>query len=186
MIRLFAVLLLGLAVAAGAAEPRRVKRPARHTVAPGTPAPAPAPAPEPSTTSASGGAKAAAHAGEAPRKELPKMEWKGQYGGAPEAGHRLITDQKGWEALWRVLGKDAPALDFKAYNAVAVFIGEKPTGGWTAVFDEPREKDGDTLVSYRIKEPKGFTTQAFTQPYLVRAFPKPAAGKMLVMQAASE
>lgn len=122
----------------------------------------------------------------APKKEAPKMEWKGQYGGAPEAGHRLITDQKGWDALWRVLGKDAPALDLKAYNAVAVFIGEKPTGGWTATFDEPREKDGDTLLTYRVNAPKGFVTQAFTQPYLVKAFPKPAKGKMLVLEATPE
>lgn len=177
-------LVLVVAVSASAAERKAVKRPAR-----GVKAAAEAPASPDSAMAAKPEKPAEAKPEpkkEGPAKELPKMEWKGQYGGAPEAGHRLITDQKGWEALWRVLGKDAPALDFKSYNAVAVFIGEKPTGGWTAVFDEPREKDGDTLVSYRVKAPKGFTTQAFTQPYLVRAFPKPAAGKMLVMQAASE
>lgn len=170
-------LVLVVAVCASAAERKPVKRPARGVKA-AVEAPAAKDAPAKPEDKEKTPAK--------PATELPKMEWKGQYGGAPEAGHRLITDRKGWEALWRVLGKDAPALDFKSFNAVAVFIGEKPTGGWTAVFDEPREKDGDTLVSYRVKAPKGFTTQAFTQPYLVRAFPKPAAGKMLVMQAASE
>lgn len=173
-------LALILAACASAGERKAVKRPVRGAAKAAVEAPA---AKEPAKV---GPAEPEPKKDEAPRKELPKMEWKGQYGGAPEAGHRLITDQKGWEALWRVLGKDAPALDMKAYNAVAVFIGEKPTGGWTAVFDEPREKDGDTLVAYRVKAPKGFTTQAFTQPYLVRAFPKPASGKMLVMQAASE
>lgn len=141
-----------------------------------------APAPAPMEKKA----KAATEAPAPAKKETPKMEWKGQYGGAPEAGHRLITDKKGWDALWRVLGKEAPALDLKAYNAVAVFIGEKPTGGWTATFDEPREKDGDVLVAYRVHAPKGFTTQAFSQPYLVKAFPKPKGGKMLVMEAKPE
>jgi hypothetical protein len=179
-------LALVLAVSAIAADRRPVKRPSRGGVKAAVEAPASPDSAKATDPGKPAEAKPEAKKEEAPKKELPKMEWKGQYGGAPESGHRVITDQKGWEALWRVLGKDAPALDFKTHNAVAVFIGEKPTGGWTAVFDEPREKDGDTLVSYRIKQPKGFTTQAFTQPYLVRAFPKPAGGKLLVMQAASE
>jgi hypothetical protein len=118
-------------------------------------------------------------------KEAPVMEWKGQYNGTVEAGHRLITDQRGWDALWRVLGKPAPALDFKLYNAVAVFLGERPTGGYTAEFST-REKEGDTLVSYVVGAPKGFVTQAFTRPFHVRAFPKPKTGKMLVMEAKTE
>lgn len=122
----------------------------------------------------------------AAKKESKPMEWKGQQGGPHEAGHRLITDQKGWEALWRVMGKDAPALDFAKYNAVVVFLGERPTGGWTATFADAREKEGDTIVSYMVKEPKGFTTQAFTNPYHIRAYAKPAKGKMLVMEAKPE
>ncbi|MDX6768171.1 MAG: protease complex subunit PrcB family protein [Elusimicrobiota bacterium] len=144
----------------------------------------------------------ASHAAPAPKKPAPKaeakaaaapaakekkpMEWKGQYGGPGEAGHRLITDARGWEALWRVLGKDAPSLDFKTHAAVAVFIGEKPTGGWTATFEEPKVKDGDTLITYTVLSPKGFTTQAFTQPYIVRALPKPAKGRIVVIEAKEE
>lgn len=183
-------LALLLAVVASA-ERRPVKRPARPGVTPAAEAPestpAAASADAPAAPKKDEPASAAKPRMEEPsKKEAPKMEWKGQYGGAPETGHRLITDQKGWDALWRVLGKEAPALDLKAYNVVAVFIGEKPTGGWTATFEEPREKDGDTLVVYRVNAPKGFVTQAFTQPYAVKAFPKPKSGKMLVMEAKPE
>lgn len=123
----------------------------------------------------------------APAKEKkPVMEWKGQNGGPSQPGHKLVTDAKGWEALWRVIGQDAPALNLKTHAAVAVFIGEKPTGGWTAVFEEPKLKDGDLLVVYTVRAPKGFTTQAFTAPYIVRAFPKPAKGKIQVMEAKAE
>lgn len=180
MINLALALLLA---AVASAERKPVKRPSRT----GAKAAAQAPA-EKAQAAAETPAepKKEEAAPSAPKKETPKMEWKGQYGGMPESGHRLITDRKGWDALWRVLGKDAPALDFAAHNAVAVFLGEKPTGGWTASFEEPREKDGDTLVTYRVNAPKGFVTQAFTQPYVIRVFPKPASGKMLVMEAKPE
>ncbi len=131
-------------------------------------------------------AKAAAEKPAPAKKETAPMEWKGQYGGPDESGHRLISDKRGWEALWRVIGKDMPALDTNAYAAVAVFLGEKPTGGWTAVFAEPKLKDGDTVIEYTVRSPKGFTTQAFTSPYVVRAFKKPAKGKIVVIQVREE
>jgi hypothetical protein len=131
-------------------------------------------------------AKAAAEKPAPAPKEKAPMEWKGQNGGSNEAGHRLITDARGWEALWRVIGRPMPALDMGAHTAVAVFIGEKPTGGWSAVFTEPKEKDGDTVVMYTVRAPKGFTTQAFTSPYVVRAFKKPAKGKIVVIEAKEE
>jgi hypothetical protein len=100
-------------------------------------------------------------------------EWKGQHGGPITRGHMPIDDEATWKAVWRELGQDAPPLDFSKYVAVAVFVGERPTGGFTAVFDEPAAKGDDLLVRYTIPAPTGFTTQAFTQPWKVRAFPRP-------------
>lgn len=119
-------------------------------------------------------------------KEKKVMEWKGQYGGPGQAGSQVVTDAKGWEALWRVLGKDAPALDLKTHAAAAVFVGDKPTGGWSVKFEEPKTKDGDVIVFYSVLAPKGFATQAFTAPYVVKAFPKPAKGKLLLRETAAE
>ena len=129
-------------------------------------------------------AKAAAVKAEKPQEKV--MEWKSQHGGPRTPSHQLISDVKGWEALWRGLGKAAPALDFKTHSAVVVFLGERPTGGWSANFREPKIKDGDVMLVYTIDAPKGFVTQAFTAPYLVRAFPKPAKGKLVVMETQSE
>jgi len=81
--------------------------------------------------------------------------------------------------LWLMVGQDAPALDFKKYFAVAVFAGERPSGGWTVEFLEPVPKGMDLVVRYRIKEPTGFSTQALTQPWKVRAFPR-VRGKVFV------
>ena len=115
------------------------------------------------------------------------MEWKGQHGGPIDPGTEVATDASGWTRLWLQLGQDPPELDFKKYFAVAVFAGERPTGGYTVEFLEPAAKGPDVTVRYRINDPTGFSTQAIAQPWKVRAFervkgkvfvlPEPKAGK---------
>ncbi len=113
------------------------------------------------------------------KKAEKPMEWKGQYGGPIDAGTEVATDAAGWTRLWLQLGSDAPPLDFKKYFAVAVFAGERPTGGYTVEFLEPAPKGKDVIVRYRIKEPTGFSTQAIAQPWKVRAFER-VKGKVFV------
>ena len=64
---------------------------------------------------------------------------------------------------------------------MAVFVGERPTGGFSASFDDPAVKGDDLVVRYRIKKPAptAFVTQAFAQPWKARVFPRPK-GKVLV------
>jgi len=110
-------------------------------------------------------------AAQAAKKDKP-MEWKGQNGGTVDAEERVIVDANGWTRLWLMIGQDAPPLDFVKYYAVAVFAGERPTGGYVVDFQEPVAKGKDTVVRYTVKTPTGFTTQALTQPWKVRAFPR--------------
>lgn len=108
------------------------------------------------------------------------LEWNGQYGGPVDAGHRVVVDANGWTRLWRLLGQEyAPPLDFTKYFAVAVMVGERPTGGYTVEFLDPMPKGVDVTVRYRVRAPTGFTTQALAQPWKVRAFPR-VKGKMYV------
>ncbi len=107
------------------------------------------------------------------------MEWKGQGGGPKEPGAEVILDGKAWKSLWRRLGQDAPPLNFKRFAAVAVFAGEKPTGGFSVEFQEPVKKEHDLLIGYRVLEPTGMVTEAFTQPWATRAYPRPK-GKILI------
>ncbi|MDE2490461.1 MAG: protease complex subunit PrcB family protein [Elusimicrobia bacterium] len=101
-------------------------------------------------------------------------EWSGQYGGPLEAGSQVVTNDEGWRELWRRLGKDAPPPpDFAARAAVAVFVGQKPTGGWSAACEEPRADGDDLVLRCRILKPTGFTTQAFAQPWKIVAVPRP-------------
>lgn len=112
------------------------------------------------------------------------LEWKGQQGGR-DASATVVADAKAWEALWRTLGKDAPALDFKTHCAVAAFAGERPTGGFTLDISEPEAKGDDAVVRWTVKEPAptSFVTQAFTSPWKVKAFPRPK-GKVITEPAA--
>jgi hypothetical protein len=111
------------------------------------------------------------------------QEWKGQYGGPGEAGSVVAADQGAWARAWKQVGRDAPTLDFEKFVGVIVFVGEKPTGGWTVVFDEPVSKGDDLVVSYHVPKPGGFTTQALAQPWKARAFPRPK-GRVVVEPAA--
>jgi hypothetical protein len=114
---------------------------------------------------------------------MTTQEWKGQYGGPGEPGSAVAMDQGAWERAWKQVGKDAPPLDFSKEVGVIVFIGEKPTGGWTVVFDEPGERGDDLVVRYHVQKPGGFTTQALAQPWKARAFPRPK-GRVIVEAAA--
>ncbi|MDO8757513.1 MAG: protease complex subunit PrcB family protein, partial [Elusimicrobiota bacterium] len=69
-------------------------------------------------------------AGTAHAKKEKPMEWKGGYGGPIDAGTEVAADEDAWTRLWLRLGSDAPPLDFNTHFAVAVFAGERPTGGY--------------------------------------------------------
>jgi hypothetical protein len=118
------------------------------------------------------------------KKPMTIQEWKGQHDGPAEAGSLVATDQASWERAWRQVGKDAPALDFAKFAGVMVFVGSKPTGGWTVVFDEPAARGDDAVVRYHVPKPGGFTTQAFTQPWKAAAFPRPKG--RLILEASPE
>ncbi len=114
------------------------------------------------------------------RKGEKPMEWKGQHGGPIAAGSTIATDMNAWTRLWRTLGQNAPPLDFKTHFAVAVFAGERPTGGYTVEFLDPAPKGLDLTLRYKIKAPSGFTTQVISQPWTVRAFAR-VKGKIFVV-----
>jgi len=105
------------------------------------------------------------------------QEWKGQFCGVAGEKAVLVTDAAGWAALWKeAFGREAPDADFAAHVAVAAFAGSKNTGGYVVEFQDPETSGGGHVLRWRVKSPGkgGFVIQAFTQPYAVRLYPKPA------------
>jgi len=68
--------------------------------------------------------------------------------------------------VWEKVGKPAPAADLKTHFAVAVFAGQRPTGGYSVSWQQH-----GSSVSYRWVKPKGMAMQVITQPYDIKLFP---------------
>ncbi len=97
--------------------------------------------------------------------------WAGQQCEVSIPSTRVVRTNSAWAAVWTALGKPAPKADFSKNFAVAVFLGRKPTGGFSVEFLSPRkDTSGALLIPYREKRPQGFVTQMISQPYSVRIF----------------
>ncbi|MFA6315900.1 MAG: protease complex subunit PrcB family protein [Elusimicrobiota bacterium] len=105
-----------------------------------------------------------------PEKE-DAMEWKGQHCGQARPSSRVVRTAEEWQALWAEIGRPAPA-DLGERFAAAVFLGSRPTGGFGVRFHDPIQEGGRVKVRFETLVPKGFVTQAFTEPYAVRLYPK--------------
>ena len=97
--------------------------------------------------------------------------------GVRERKFLVIKNETDWKTLWQthvqpnVPAKELPRLDFDKEMVVAVFLGEKPTGGYkleiTAI-EEDRGKGQLRVGTRESKPPAGaMTIQAMTQPYHV-------------------
>ena len=119
--------------------------------------------------------------------EIPQliMEWKGQTCGVDKPSSRVIRNQEEWLSLWRDIGTDPPETAFAERVAIAVFLGQKPTGGYGVKISDPRpEPDGSLVIEFETIRPTGFTIQMLTQPYTVRVFDKTDA-PLIIREAAS-
>lgn len=104
-------------------------------------------------------------------------EWKGHSCGVPEPGHRVVADAAAWAALWKdAFGREAPAVDFSRFVAVAAFAGSRNSGGWSVELLAPTSDPKGVVVPYRVKGPApgAFVTMAFTAPFAIRLYNRPS------------
>ena len=113
--------------------------------------------------------------GPAPSEELPITRLaKGQHSLQTEQQFDVITGQAQFRHLWSQFDAGAPpALDFTRETAIAVFMGERPTGGYAIRVDSVTRSEGELLVEVVLQAPgpECMTTQAFTQPYEMVSVP---------------
>jgi len=99
--------------------------------------------------------------------------WSGSYCGVRTAGERVIRDADAWKSLWGQVGrirKPAPAppeVDFSKQVALAVFMGQRNSGGYSIRITSVRDTDQEVVVQVkRTSPPPGaMVTMALTQPY---------------------
>lgn len=93
-----------------------------------------------------------------------------------EAGVRNATTVDEFRTLWQqhTSSFDAPpTVDFNTQSVLAVFGGEKPTGGYTAAITSVKQLNTTLTVHYRISSPDPNTgmTQVITYPAHIVSIP---------------
>ena len=90
----------------------------------------------------------------------------------------VIDSQKGYAELMEKLGRpeDTKEIDFSGFIIIAVFMGEKPTGGYDIRIQSIVRK-GEILevhVLTRVPGEGEMVTQALTSPYHIVMCPRPS------------
>lgn len=102
--------------------------------------------------------------------EVLKQE---SYNGREKAAHVVIKSQKQLEAIYQELNlTDTPEVDFKIHNAVALFMGQKNTGGYSIGISTITIHDDTTVVHIIETAPLDMATMALTNPYCIAVIPK--------------
>lgn len=110
-----------------------------------------------------------------------QTRFRGYYSGVTKSGEKVIDNLDAWQKVWKVVHKTVtpkpqlPPVDFEKQVVLAVFMGEKSTGGYEIKITSIKETDQALVVSVRATSPPAdsFTTQALTQPYDLRVIKKP-------------
>jgi hypothetical protein len=76
-----------------------------------------------------------------------------------------------WTALWKQLGssRPKPAVDFARSTILGVFLGSRPTAGYTVKIDTVERQGAELVVTYRERPPAptDMVAQMLTAPYLL-------------------
>lgn len=73
-----------------------------------------------------------------------------------------------WQALWKEHGRAAtPTVDFTQSMVVAVFLGTRPTAGFSVAITAVKTEGTRTVVEYLEREPSrdAFVGQVLTSPF---------------------
>lgn len=98
---------------------------------------------------------------------------KGSRSGVREPSQIAIRSQSEWQKLWRQHTSTStapvplPTVDFDKEIVIAVFLGEKPTGGYGVEISGAEVADGSVTIFVKETSPKpgAIVTQTINQPF---------------------
>jgi hypothetical protein len=110
------------------------------------------------------------------------------YGGLEKSEERLITNENELKEIYGIInrfrrpGIPVPKVDFKSHIVVALFMGEKVTGGFSTEVDSVSIENDNMVVHIKENAPKStdIVTMAICQPFCFVLIPKPEEGKRVV------
>ena len=91
----------------------------------------------------------------------------------------VVRSTAEWDTLWKAHGpqEPAPPVDFSRGIVVGVFLGSRPTAGFSVEITRVKTEEHLTVVEYveRAPPPGGLTAQVLTSPFhLVTIAPRAA------------
>jgi hypothetical protein len=96
---------------------------------------------------------------------------KGYRSGIREPLQTVVRSQAEWLTLWRRHSNDLnatpPAVVFDLEIVAAIFLGEKPTGGYDVTILRAEQSGDELIVEYQEKTPApgSINIQVFQQPF---------------------
>jgi len=96
-------------------------------------------------------------------------------GGRVKAANVVIKSQQDLIALYTELNiSDVPTIDFTTNNVVALFMGQKNTGGYSISIGKVTLDGESNTATVQIIEstPQDMVTMALTEPYCIAAISK--------------
>jgi len=109
----------------------------------------------------------------------PRTIEKGDRTGIGSPRQVVVRSAEEWTALWseHTADRARPPVDFSREMVVGVFLGSKPTPGYSVAIVNTLAKNEALLVQYRVTQPPAgvIAAQVLTFPYHLAAVSKSAA-----------
>jgi hypothetical protein len=103
---------------------------------------------------------------------------KGEQSNVDEARQVLVRTEAEWTKLWQqhATNRPRPAVDFTKEMVVGLFMGSRPTAGFSTAVVSATAGNGALIVRYSETMPgaKSVSAQILTFPYHLVAIPKAA------------
>jgi len=105
---------------------------------------------------------------------------KGLASGVGQPTQIVVRSQTDWAALWsrhmrtQIAPPPPPSVDFSRDMVLALFMGERPTGGYAIEVTRIERTDHGLSVHYLTSrpDPSAMQTQALTQPFHLVTVPR--------------
>lgn len=96
--------------------------------------------------------------------------YSSSYSGRDTASSLIIKNQAELDALFEsVNSEERPKVDFSNNQVIALFLGQKNSGGYSISIDRVEEEEGKVIVHQKVETPKAGenVTMALTNPLVV-------------------
>jgi hypothetical protein len=112
--------------------------------------------------------------GQSGRLERPyEILAEGTNGGRATESREVIKSQQQLANIYKELGLEtAPKVDFTKNNVVALFMGQKNTGGYSIGIDNVAVNGDTAVITVKMASPDGMATMAITNPYCIATVAK--------------